>query len=131
MLLALSLHCDEGDAVEAIMQVQNIKATPLNRYGDFKEYIEKLGFKIVPFDEFHSVRFRGVHLFSIPPGKIYNERHDFHFWKSPTRNMIHRPFREYIQIADGWVKRRYDYVKEWKELERTKNYHENSSAFYE
>lgn len=113
------------------MQVTNIKAAPLNRYGDYKEYIENLGFVIVPFDEFHSVRYNGVHLYSIPPGKIYDERHDFHFWQSPTRKMIHRSFGEYLQVADGWEKKRNAYIKEWKELDRTKNYYENSSSFYE
>ena len=108
-----------------------IETSPLNRYSEYKEYVESLGFIIVPFEEFHSVRSKGVHLYSIPPGKIYEDRHLFHFWKSRTREMVHRSYQEYLNMANGWAGKHNQYVDEWKELDRTKNYYENASSFSE
>lgn len=100
-------------------------------YIPYVEYLRKNGYFVVPFDDFHSVRYGNVHLFSIPPGKIYEKRHDFHFWETKSKKMIHRSYKEYIDIANGWLKRRNDYIKEWNYLDNTKDYYENSSSFYE
>lgn len=99
-----------------------------NRYQDYKEYIEKLGFYIVPLgsteNDVHSVRKCGVHLYSIPPGKIYDCVVKSHKFVSDAGNeLVHETFAQLCKKADGWYLKANSYLDEWYALERTKDYH--------